>query len=98
MSAMALNLKRMAKAIFSAIYMDKMWAENMISQPIFYLCQQVQSLTLPVSLTRLNHLICYGFYYWGTFESNMSSECLAQSNRLFLIVCFLPYATLICIS
>ena len=43
MSAMALNLKRMAKAIFSAIYMDKMWAENMISQPIFYLCQQVQS-------------------------------------------------------
>ena len=57
-----------------------------------------KSLTLPVSLTRLNHLICYGFYYWGTFESNMSSECLAQSNRLFLIVCFLPYATLICIS
>lgn len=47
MSAMALNLKRMAKAIFSAIYMDKMWAENMISQPIFYLCQQVQLLTLP---------------------------------------------------
>ena len=43
MSAMALNPKRMAKAIFSAIYMDKMWAENMISQPIFYLCQQVQS-------------------------------------------------------
>ena len=47
MSAMALNLKRMAKAIFSAIYMDKIWAENMISQPIFYLCQQVQYLTLP---------------------------------------------------
>ena len=50
MSAMALNLKRMAKAIFSAIYMDKMWAENMISQPIFYLCQQVQLLTLPREL------------------------------------------------
>ena len=47
MSAMALNLKRMAKAIFSAIYMDKMWAENMISQPIFHLCQRVHSLTLP---------------------------------------------------
>ena len=45
MSAMALNLKRMAKAIFSAIYMDKMWAENMISQPIFYLCQQVQEFS-----------------------------------------------------
>ena len=45
MSAMALNLKRMAKAIFSAIYMDKMWAENMISQPIFYLCQQVQDIS-----------------------------------------------------
>ena len=43
LSAMALNLKRMAKAIFSAIYMDKIWAENMISQPIFYLCQQVLS-------------------------------------------------------
>ena len=44
MSAMALNLKRIAKAIFSAIYMDKMWAENMISQPIFYLCQQVRNI------------------------------------------------------
>ena len=42
LSAMALNLKRMAKAIFSAIYPDKMWAETMIPQPIFYLCQQVQ--------------------------------------------------------
>ena len=50
LSAMALNLKRMAKAIFSAIYMDKIWAENMISQPIFHLCQQVQSLTLPKHL------------------------------------------------
>ena len=47
LSAMALNLKRVAKAIFSAIYPDKMWAETMIPQPIFYLCQQVQLLTLP---------------------------------------------------
>ncbi len=39
LSAMALNLKRMAKAIFSAINMDKIWAENMISQPIFHFCQ-----------------------------------------------------------
>lgn len=41
LSAMALNLKRMAKAIFSAIYPDKMWAETMIPQPIFYLCQTI---------------------------------------------------------
>ena len=38
LSAMALNLKRMAKAIFSAIYMGKIWAANMISQLIFHLC------------------------------------------------------------
>ena len=31
----------MAKAIFFTIYLDKVWAETMISQPIFYLCQQV---------------------------------------------------------
>ena len=43
LSAMALNLKRMVKAIFPAILMGKIWAENMISQPIFYLCQRVQS-------------------------------------------------------
>ena len=42
MSAMALNLKRMAKAIFSAIYTGEMWAEDIISQPLFYLYQQVQ--------------------------------------------------------
>ena len=35
LSAMAFDLKRMAKAIFSAIYLDKMWAETMISQHIF---------------------------------------------------------------
>ena len=44
---MALNLKRMVKAVFSAVFMDEIWAENMISQPIRYLCQQVQYLTLP---------------------------------------------------
>ena len=42
LSSMALNLKRMVKVIFSRIYLDKVWAETMISQPIFYLCQQVQ--------------------------------------------------------
>ena len=45
LSDMALNLKRMAKAIFSAIYMDKMWAETIISQSIVYLCQQVPYCT-----------------------------------------------------
>ena len=47
LSAMALNLKRMVKAIFFAIYTDEIWAENMISQSIFHLCQRVHSLTLP---------------------------------------------------
>ena len=46
LSAMALNLKRMVKAIFSAMLMDKIWAENMISQPIFCLCEQVPYSTL----------------------------------------------------
>ena len=45
LSAMALNLKRMVKAIFSAMLMDKIWAENIISQPIFRLCQQVLYFT-----------------------------------------------------
>lgn len=36
----------MAKAIFSAIYLDKVWAETIISQPTFYLCQQVPYCTL----------------------------------------------------
>ena len=46
-SAMALNLKRMVKAIFFAMLLGKIWTENMMSQPIFYLCQHAQSLTLP---------------------------------------------------
>ena len=37
----------MAKAIFFAIYVDAMWTEDMISRPIFHLCQQVQLWTLP---------------------------------------------------
>ena len=46
LSAMALNLKRMVKAIFSAMLMGKIWAENKISQLIFYLCQQILYYTL----------------------------------------------------
>ena len=45
LSAMALNLKRMVKAIFSVMLMDKIWAENTISQPIFRLCQQVKNFS-----------------------------------------------------
>ena len=56
LSAMALNLKRMVKAIFSAMLMDKIWAENIISQPIFRLCQQVQFLSAKfVLITRERH-------------------------------------------
>ena len=69
MSAMALNLKRMAKAIFSAIYMDKMWAENMISQPIFYLCQQVQFL----DTTKAINFLWLAAYSVTTFVSADSS-------------------------
>lgn len=38
LSTMALNLKRMVKAIFYEISMVEIWVENMISQPIFHLC------------------------------------------------------------
>ena len=37
----------MVKAIFFAMLMDKIWAENMIPQPIFRLCQQVLQFTPP---------------------------------------------------
>ena len=39
---------------FSAIYVEELWTENMISQPIVHLCQQVQLLTLPTAgITKL---------------------------------------------
>ena len=47
----------MAKAIFFTIYLDKVWAETMIPQPIFYLCQQIQSLTLPVFLLGIGYFL-----------------------------------------
>ena len=56
LSAMALNLKRMAKAIFFTIYLDKVWAETMISQPIFYLCQQIHYSTL-------SNLVSLGLFF-----------------------------------
>ena len=41
--------KKDGKAIFSAMLMGKIWAENKISQLIFYLCQQILyiSQTIP---------------------------------------------------
>ena len=54
---MALDLKRMAKAIFFTIYLDKVWAETMISQPIFYLCQQVPYSTLSGAAVLLRHTL-----------------------------------------
>ena len=66
LSAMALNLKRMVKAIFFAMLMDKIWAEDMISQPIFRLCQHVQLLTLPQKLpfvVEKAKKICYNYIY-----------------------------------
>ena len=86
LSAMALNLKRMAKAIFSAMLMDKIWAENMISQPIFCLCQQVHSLTLP----------CYPEERWPAADHYLSPGSFPRRFRyagLLLIAgggCFAP--------
>ena len=47
LSVMALNLKRMVKAILFTSYMLKIRAEYINFQPRFLFCQQVQLLTLP---------------------------------------------------
>ena len=39
LSAIALNLKRIVKAIFSAMYIDEIWAGKAIPPSRFYLCQ-----------------------------------------------------------
>lgn len=65
LSAMALNLKRMVKAIFSAMLMDKIWAENMFSQPIFCLCQQVPYL---IQLDWLSTIFCDAFASTGALS------------------------------
>ena len=65
LSAMALNLKRMVKAIFSAMLMDKIWAENMFSQPIFCLCQQVPYL---IQLDWLSTIFCDVFASTGALS------------------------------
>ena len=65
LSAMALNLKRMVKAIFSAMLMDKIWAENMFSQPISCLCQQVPYL---IQLDWLSTIFCDAFASTGALS------------------------------
>ena len=46
LSAIALDLKRMVKAIFSVMYIDEIWAGKGIFPSRFYICQQIQPLTL----------------------------------------------------
>ena len=45
LSAMALNLKRMVKAILLFLYKPRMWVENIVFCPIFHFCQQVLNCT-----------------------------------------------------
>ncbi|MCI6026103.1 MAG: hypothetical protein MRZ28_02120, partial [Oscillospiraceae bacterium] len=47
LAVMALNLKRMVRAIFNKLKIRFMWAVEVFPQPSFSFCQQVQSLTLP---------------------------------------------------
>ena len=48
LAVMALNLKRMVKAIFYKLKIQFIWAEGLFPRPSFPFCQQVQSLTLPI--------------------------------------------------
>ena len=50
LAVMALNLKRMVRAIFNKLKIRFMWAEEVFPQPSFSFCQQVQLLTAPSSL------------------------------------------------
>ena len=47
LAVMALNLKRMLRAIFNKLKIQFMWAEEVFPRPSFSFCQQVQLLTLP---------------------------------------------------
>ncbi|SFI76651.1 Transposase DDE domain-containing protein, partial [Ruminococcaceae bacterium D5] len=60
LAVMALNLKRMVKAIFNKLKIRFMWAEEVFPQPSFSFCQQVQILTLPfVNRSRvMRKLVC----------------------------------------
>ena len=83
LSAMALNLKRMVKAVFSAVFMDEIWAENMISQPIRYLCQQVHTFTLPaLSLAGLPD--CSAIYFFissSSSKGNLPRRTVSSKNK-----------------
>lgn len=47
LAVMALNLKRMVRAIFNKLKIRFMWAVEVFPQPSFSFCQQVQFGTLP---------------------------------------------------
>ena len=47
LAVMALNLKRMVRAIFNKLKIQFMWAEEVFPRPSFSFCQQVQTLTAP---------------------------------------------------
>ena len=59
LSAMALNLKRMVKAILLFLYKPRMWVENIVFCPIFHFCQQVHEITqnIPRSHNNSNYAI-----------------------------------------
>ena len=61
LAVMALNLKRMVRAIFNKLKIRFMWAEEVFPQPSFSFCQQVQSLTLPPAALRANILAQVSF-------------------------------------
>ena len=46
LTVMALNLKRMVRAIFNKLKIRFMWAEEVFPQPSFSFCQQVPYSTL----------------------------------------------------
>lgn len=68
LSAMALNLKRMAKAILLTSLKLKMWTENIYFQSTFLFCQQVQSLTLPIGK--------------GNTEKSAQIECVLHRKEI----------------
>lgn len=77
LSAMALTLKRIVRAILLLLYKLTMWAENIIFQSIFYFCQQVLHLTLSRSggvmpifsfIALASHYCANSLTYWRSFD------------------------------
>lgn len=51
LAAMSLNLKRMVNAIFCEAKIRFNWAKELFLGPVFLFCQQVQLLTVPLTVT-----------------------------------------------